>query len=358
MSKHELNDADKAFMEFIQNDDGFSKRAVELDPDTEDLLGIPSVSPSILDKLEAQASSPQTIQKPVPDPPPPEPSEEETLSGAQAELESHPQDEPEDPVVEPEAEEAAPQELESFDNLDMPAEVDEEQEEEPAPDLPRRATHGHMFCDKRCHPLQLMDVLNMRYKTNWPEWEPETLWWSIRRDFGSVGEITANKIQALRLAVSTDIPWLDWDVFENCGLAWNDIVPIFGAWQPMTPMQVAFTVHVLRGVRAEEEFADEVNAYIAAVLEEHGWVYAPEEWFAGAQEFIDRKKWLAGFKTEVADAWERVRNVDPSTVTWREDNPLDVHIVKMMVVQRYLEARGEHRQEIPGVASPELRPVP
>jgi hypothetical protein len=191
----------------------------------------------------------------------------------------------------------------------------------------------------------------MRYKTDWATWEPETLWWSIRRDFGPVGELTRNKIQALTVAVGTDVPWLDWDVFEKCGLAWNDAMPIFGAFQPMTPMQAAFAVEVLRGVRDDEPFAHEVNAYIAAILEEHGWVYAPEEWFAGAQEIIDRKEWLIGLKVEVESAWKRIQHVSPEDIEWNEDNPLEIHLLKMMVVKRYLEGRKALRQEIPGVAS-------
>src|SRR5690606_7925038 len=114
---------------------------------------------------------------------------------------------------------------------------------------------------------------------------------------------------ALRVAVTTDLPWLDWDVFEDSGLTWNDTIPIIGAFQPMTPAQTAFTVQILRAIRSDEPFDTEVKAYIAAILEEHGFVYAPKEYFDGAQELLDRKVWLAGFRQQVAMAWERIKDV-------------------------------------------------
>jgi hypothetical protein len=188
----------------------------------------------------------------------------------------------------------------------------------------------------------------MRYQEEWVEWEPETLWWALRRDFGPVGEVSRNKIMALRLAATTDAPWLDWDTFENCSLAWNDIIPLFGAYQPVTPAQAAFGVHVLRAIRGDEQFSWEVRVYIAATLEEHGFVYAPEEFFDGAQEVIDRKLWLHGFKSELASAWEKVREIDPQTIEWDEANPLHVHLVKLAVVHRYLLEREAIREKVPG----------
>jgi hypothetical protein len=233
--------------------------------------------------------------------------------------------------------------------------VDEEpvpEEDAPVePPLPSRLTHGRLFTDKRAHPLQIFDILNMRYQEEWVEWEPETLWWALRRDFGPVGEVARNKIMALRLAATTDAPWLDWDTFENSTLAWNDVIPLFGAYQPVTPAQAAFGVHVLRAIRGDEEFRWEVKAYIAATLEDHGFVYAPAEWFDGAQDVIDRKLWLVGFKSAVADAWEKVREIDPQEIDWDDNNPIHVHLVKLAVVNKYLMERQALREKVPGSSS-------
>lgn len=342
MAKHEPSQAELAFFDAIASDGPMNKAAVELERETAESLGIPTVSPSILDELEADAemaaaSAPESEEDAAEEP------EEETA----AEEPDVREPSPVEYLQEPEPPPPDAQEVGEFEHEDL----EPEGEPAPEPELPSRFTHGKLFNDKRSHPLQLLDVLAMRYKEAWAEWEPDTLWWSIRRDFGPVGELTRNKIQALTLAVGTDVPWLDWDVFENCGLAWNDVMPIFGSFQPMTPMQCAFAVHVLRGVRDDEPFAHEVNAYMAAILEEHGWVYAPEEWFAGAQGIIDRKGWLVGFKVEVEEAWQKVQSVRAEDIEWHEESPLGIHLLKMMVVQRYLQERDALRQEVPGLAS-------
>ncbi len=187
------------------------------------------------------------------------------------------------------------------------------------------------------------------------------MWWALRRDYGPVGDVARNKISALRVAVSTDLPWLDWDTFEDCGLSWNDIVPVMGTYQPMTPMQTAFAVHVLRTIRPDEEFSAEVKAYIAAVLDDHGFVFAPELFYDGAQELLDRKKWLVGLRNDVESAWEQVKGMDPETIGWNPENPLDIHLLKLSVVQRYLaerEALREANVGSTGASSTASPPVP
>jgi hypothetical protein len=336
VGRHSINSAEAGFFESILSE-GTSviKKAVQLDPEVAEALDIPSVSPKILEELERQAAAQEAKPKAKPQPEPKAPA---SVEGEV--YEPSPQEFLQDP--EPAKPEAA--ELEEYERKEPPV-----KEEAPSPDLPSRATHGKLFTDKRAHPLQLFDTLNMRYKEDWAGWEPETLQWAIRRDFGSIGELTLNKIQALGLAGRTDVPWLDWDVFENAGLAWNDIVPIFGAFQAMTPMQVAFAVHVLKSVR-DEPFAHEVNAYIAAILDDHGFVYAPKEWFAGAQEILSKGTKVLGIKGEVEDAWPRIKNVPPEEVDWNYENALDVHLMKLAVINRYLEERKLLRKKVPGVA--------
>jgi len=325
MSRHSPNKAEAGFFAAMLQDGPLVKRAADLEPDTAAILGVQSVSPSSLKALEGQATAPQA---PAPDQG--SISDEEADSSDQDALEQS----------------AAGVDVGGFERTDQEPAATAETPAEPP--LPSRLTHGKLFMDKRAHPQQIYDVLCMRYREDWVEWEPETLWWALRRDFGPVGEVARNKIMALRLTAVTDATWLDWDTFENSALAWNDIIPIFGAFQPVTPMQAAFGVQILRTIREDEEFSWEVKAYIAAVLEENGFVYAPDEWFAGAQAVIDRKVWLGGFKSEVEQAWEKVKDVDPSEVEWDESNPLDVHLVKLAVVKRYLLEREAIREKVPG----------
>jgi len=298
VGRHTPDEVEQAFFGAIISDAPVEKVA-ELDPDTASALGVESVSPTVLKQLEAQAAD-----------------------GAS------------EPETAPEA--AGPEEATEVPTADAEPELAPGEEPTPEPELPSRLTHGVLFSDKRSHPLEIFDTLNLRYKEQWASWEPPTLWWALRRDFGPVGKLARDKIGALRVAALTDTLWLDWDVFENAGLAWNGVAPIFGAYQPMTPSQAAFTVQILRGVRESEAFENEINAYIAAILEEYGFVYAPEEYFAGAQALLDRKDWTVGLRSDVEATWLQVREHDPVEIEWRKDNPVDVHIVKLFAVQDYL----------------------
>ncbi len=329
-------------MEALLDDRPLTKRAVDLNPDTAAVLGVQSVSPSTLRDLERVSSEPSPTQAPSVDAAPEDVQVEDSA------------------VAEPQADAVVPAtDAPGFDRLDTEPEPEPDAPVEPV--LPNRLTHGKLFTDKRAHPLQIFDVLNMRYNEDWVEWEPETLWWALRRDFGSVGEVNRNKIMALRLAAVTDVPWLDWDAFENSTLAWNDIIPLFGTYQPVTPAQAAFGVHVLRTIRAEEAFAWEVKAYIAAGLEDDGFVYAPDDWYAGAQEVIDRKKWLAEFRDQISDAWQKIQDIDPLKIDWDESDPRQVHLIKLAVVKKYLFEREAIREKIPGAGRSQVAvspPVP
>lgn len=258
-----------------------------------------------------------------------------------------------------------------------PQPVDDEppvdDEELPAPDAspsnsapPNRTTHGKLFSSKNAHPLVIKSVLDFKYEQKWDEWEPETLWWAIRRDFGPVGEIARNKIMALRVAMRTDVPWLDWDIFENCGVAWTDGLPIFGAFQPLAPSQLAFAVQTLRSIRAEETFENEVVAYMAATLETNGLVLAPTEWFPPeVQALLDRKVWILPLKADVQKAWESARELaDPKTIDWNESSPVDLNVMRLLVVRDYLARRAREVASAPmkgtgsAVSGPTSPPVP
>lgn len=325
--RYDLNNAELAFFDHLST--GAEKIAVELEPATRSLLGIPpDETPDALDQLESAASgdTPEPAQAPAS---PPQASQNvQGGSGAdqvidQGEQEAH--------VI---SEEGRPPEL------DGEPQADEEDEPLPVPEgVPGRATHGKIFNARRTHPMLLKDVLDRRYGDDWLFWEPETLWWAIRRDFGAVGEITRNKLQAIRTATKSYTPWDDWDTFENCCVAWSDGIPIFGAMQPLTPSQMAFGVQILKQLHPEAPWGHEVAAYEAMVLEESGFVYAPEELFPSAQALINRKDWIVELRDQVDSSWRKLQTMDLSGVDWNADNPVDIHIAKLLVIKTYLEER-------------------
>lgn len=352
--RHKLDKTEQHFLAMFMGEVSEEKIAVDLDPSTAEALGIPTVSPAILDELEGRASSPRPAQ----------PSG--TGTGMASDGATDVEGEIDDDVIGAAAQELANQpealEVAPFDAIDEEPIGDEPSDEDAVvPELPSRTTHGRLFGNKRAHPIDLLGVLATRYKDAWVDWEPATLWWGLRKDFGPIGEVTRNKIGALRVAVATDLPWQDWDTFENCSLAWNDLVPLIGVFQPISPSQAAFGVSILHAIRDDEVFRNEVNAYIAAILDEDGWVFAPPEYFGGAQELLDRKVWLAGLRHDVEQAWEKIKDVDPTTVEWNHGSALDIHLIKLMAVKHYVQERNAMQGRGIGVsasASAAQPPVP
>lgn len=194
------------------------------------------------------------------------------------------------------------------------------------------------------HPLQILVLLKEKYKDEWVEWLPETLWESIRRDIGPLSEVSKNKIQALALSLATNVPWQDWTTFENCGRSFNDSIPVFGQIQPLSPAETAYTITLLKVIN-DYPFSDEVLGYIASVCLYNGIVYAPPEWFDGAQEFVDKQAKSSGLKNKIKSAWKKVSKRPLVDVEFDVENPVDVQIAKLWAVQEYLRDKESRLKE-------------
>lgn len=194
------------------------------------------------------------------------------------------------------------------------------------------------------HPLKIVVLLKAKYNDNWVEWLPETLWEAIRRDIGSVSDVSQNKIQALSVALATDFPWQDWTTFENCGRAFNDTIPVFGQIQPLSPAETAFTITVLKKLN-KYDFSDEVLGYIGSVCLYNGIIYAPPKWFAKAQGLIDQQGKNPELKDKIKAAWKIAEKKDLLNVEFNIEKPVDVHVAKLWAIQEYLRDKASRLKE-------------
>lgn len=319
MAERRVDEAARAFLRTLGGHDklaGDDKLAVELSGPARGALGV-DAAPEGLDELEAAATTSSD----------PHPLAEATDAAA-ADLP---------------ASIAANREVADLDETSDADAPDAGEPSAASSTASAEAMSRGLFSARRAHPMVLHDQLQARYGDDWLFWEPETLWWAIRRDFGPLSDLCRNKIQALRLAVTSYAPWSDWDTFENCGVAWNDGIPIFGAFQPLTPSELAFACQLLQELHPEAPLGHEVIAYQAAILDETGFVYAPESWFPGAQRLLDRKSTDSAFRAAVENAWTEVQDKNLTAVQWRADNPVDIHIGRLLVVRTYLQERAALR---------------
>lgn len=71
------------------------------------------------------------------------------------------------------------------------------------------------------------------------------------------------KIYAIRVVATTDIPHNEWHIFEKVGCAFNDRVAQFGVVERLSAGECARTIAVIESIRPDE-YSNEVKVYIAA----------------------------------------------------------------------------------------------
>ena len=189
---------------------------------------------------------------------------------------------------------------------------------------------SHLLKMASVAPMRIFAMLNERYGRDWWDWEPETLWRTIEQDLDTeADEEVKNLIQAFQLIVHTNAPFEHWHIFEKVGHALNANPVDFGIVQPLELDEAAWTVHVLKTMRPQQPFDDEVDAYIAACAKGAGVVYLPPELFpADAQAALDRMNNDLGLKAEV-------KAISPGTDT--ADIPLKVQLGRLKECADYVK---------------------
>lgn len=174
-----------------------------------------------------------------------------------------------------------------------------------------------------------------KYDRLWFEWEPETLWSTVERDFNtSVAEVTRNKINAAKLIYLTDSFWKEWNVFEKVTQAFNDHVPDFFSVEPPSPAEVAWAVYEANRMRPNITFSEEVSAYVQAICKDAGLVLFPEELgFAQPEP-------LGTLAADVRAGWQMIKELKEIEIV---ENEIGVNLVRLQAIRAYVEEKfSEH----------------
>lgn len=132
------------------------------------------------------------------------------------------------------------------------------------------------FTNRYVHPLALNLILLKEFGPEYFGWEPETVWVEIYKTWGaSTSDINKNKIQAMRTIHVTEQPYERWEVFDDVCAGLSGLPPLFDVIQRPSPGRAAYSMDVMKKAREEQKFSEEVLKYVAAVLLDHGLVFAP-----------------------------------------------------------------------------------
>jgi len=122
-------------------------------------------------------------------------------------------------------------------------------------------------------------------------WKPETLMAAIDKKFHGwsqeraseavlkfhetgtlvtdVPSLTRQKLYAIRVVVTSDLPHNEWNVFEKVGSAFNNRHAKFDIVERLTTAECARTIAIIEAMRPDK-YSNEIKVYIAATAHEDG----------------------------------------------------------------------------------------
>jgi hypothetical protein len=188
------------------------------------------------------------------------------------------------------------------------------------------------------NPIHLANEMSGAYGSSWVSWEPETLWETIRKDWKTYpNEESKNKLMALKVLLSNDYFWQEWEVFEKICVAFNDRLPEFQFMDELSMAEIALAVALAAKIK-KRTFKHEVQAYVASVAHEDGYVMLPTM-LTFAQEHLDTL--MQGTPGE--DIRDKLKGLDPVKldITSGED-PVHVQAGYLQAVAVYLKLKDTH----------------
>jgi len=184
--------------------------------------------------------------------------------------------------------------------------------------------------------IELKNLLFRKYGAEWLDWYPEVLSQTL---FGANEDnILMNKIQAIKVCLSSDAPWVEWNIFENVGKAFNHQIPNFSIIQPLSLGECLVTGELLTQLREGEQFSGEVLAYVGAVAANENYLYIPIDFQLGkAQKNLDKFTHDHETRDKIAKIWGSIQGKNLLAAEYNEDNLLHQQIGKLAVLNQYVK---------------------
>lgn len=184
------------------------------------------------------------------------------------------------------------------------------------------------------NPIVLKNFLVDKYGIDWLDWLPEVLNKTLFED-KEPGALS-DKIQAIRICLTTDTPWLEWHIFENIGKAFNHQIPSFEVLQPLTVGECITTMDTMIKLRDDEEFSSEVLSYVASIAANSEYVHLPLALHVGkAQSFLDSLIHDSELSYKTQLAWEKIKDKDILNAKFSDDDSVHRQLAKLALAQQY-----------------------
>lgn len=184
-----------------------------------------------------------------------------------------------------------------------------------------------LYEDPESNPVALVNDLRKRYQMDWLTWEPETLWETLEEE---IHPIIKDKIMAIRVLMDSDGFWNEWEIFEKVCAAFNSREVNFTLMEDLSVGELALGVALSRKFK-NQDFSDEVKAYIAAQAVEDGYARLPKQ-LDFAQEYLTNSV----KDTPAEELVPKLENPEKIEVT-DEENPLHVQAGLLQAIHSYVK---------------------
>lgn len=146
----------------------------------------------------------------------------------------------------------------------------------PVPPVVTRVTAKNMFVHPETHPVILDLALLYHYGAEWLEWEPESVYVRIGKDFHGLSDLNFAKMMAMKTLHLVDSFWQQWEVFNWCAFPLNSLFPDFEIMQAPTAAQCMVAVDTANRVREDVSWSEEVRLFIG-VAHQHDGIFVAQE---------------------------------------------------------------------------------
>lgn len=175
-------------------------------------------------------------------------------------------------------------------------------------------------------PKVYQEVLTRKFGKDWLTWLPETLYTEIENEWGlRPSPEVSDKINALKVFLTTDLFYHDAAVFEHIVLAVNDVQPDVEVLNLASPDEVAYTLYVL-GPFDTKMFEREILAYIRACCDSVGLLVYPEAMSWAQPAYGDQLKYY------ISQIKPELRPIDSKEIADVQSNKL--YSINQAVVDR------------------------
>lgn len=184
--------------------------------------------------------------------------------------------------------------------------------------------------------LLTLDILCLKkYGPMYIDWDSDALKTELTEDFGLVGDMTWERIQAGRLLHKNNSFWKEWEVFEKVTAAIVGEHPIFSYSQPPEADEIAVAIDTALKVE-DYAYDDDVLGYIAAACLADGlWYFeGPLEVAQSAVLEHDRRKNIDRDFELVASKLQTIDSYIDSP-----DTAIEVQVNNVIAVRKAVETQ-------------------